>query len=295
MKKAIILSMALLSLVACSTDETQEPGNSIQKTSVLLNVTQESPSTTAKQVKRGTIYAWVNSISLNAKNDATNTNVSELFNLVPNSQTGADSAFSIDNVLVGATTFTATSTTDSAQKYVLAPTSGTTTSVLAGLKANNPYVLYTSPEVKQVISGTAANTVTIPMNTKNGRILSVFQLEDNTAFRNGFKATVTAKADGESITGSAPVQNSGIVYFEWSNSKSIGGAKVIYTIDVTPINNSNNVHNIYTVEQIIEASTSISCTYIITKDKAPVVSTKIDNLSFSFQKWEEGECTTCKN
>lgn len=295
MKKIITtISLALVLVFAsCSTEE-MNTSDSIQKTSVALSVTQDPTTKTDKNVKRGTIYAWVNSITVVAKNDPTTYSKTELFNLVPNSQSSGESSFVIDDVAVGATTFTATSTTDSAQKYVLANTTGAATTVLNTLKTNNPYVLYNSPEVKKVISSTVPNVINIPMNTNNGRIISVFQLEDNAQFRAGFKASITAKGDGEVITGTSTVQSNGLVYFEWSNTKSINNAKVVFTIDVTPINNSNNIHNIYTIESKVEASTSYSCVYTITKDKAPVTHVKVDNLTFSFQEFREVTCETCK-
>lgn len=296
MKKLIVLLFAVMAMitVSCTSDQDNQYTTGLQKTSVAFIVTSpKSDNTTSKQVQRGDIPVWVNRIDVVATlNGGSVYSTPGQFDLVPNSATSTiEKIFTIENVAIGNNTFTATTTTDSAQKYVLAPSSGTAGDKIIELKSHNPYVLYTGNKTQNI--ALSANVINLDMTTQYGRILSVFKLEDNAIFKSGYEATITAKVDGVSA-GSTKVQQSGIVYFEWSNDISLDGKKVIYTVDVTPINNNNDLHTIYTIEQVIKASTSISCIYTINKDKAPSPYTNENKLVFSFQKWNEETCSDCK-
>jgi len=288
MKRIIILGIAILaSMVSCSTEETQE--SNVQTTDVKFLVAAPA-NTTGKQVDKGAIPAWVNKIEIQAVSGSYTK--SEQYDLVVNNP-NADKNFILADVAIGSNVFTAVSSTDSAKKYVLAPSSGTAEAKITELKAHNPYVLYTGTKTQTVVA--TNNVINIDMTTKHGRIISVFQLENNSTFKNGFEATITATVDGEASAGTTKVQKDGIVYFEWSNDKALEGKKVVYKVDVTPINNNNNLHTIYYCEQIIKASTSISCIYTISKENAPSPYTSENKLVFSFQKWNEEECQSCKN
>lgn len=293
MKTKIISALVILiTLLSCSTEEINQ-STEIQKTNVaFLVASPSSNNTSSKQVQRGDIPVWVNRLDILAVSGSYSK--SDQFDLVANNANGnIEKNFVLTDVAIGSNVFTATSTTDSAKKYVLAPSNGAAEAKVSELKAHNPYVLYSGTTTK-VIAATA-NIVNIDMTTKHGRIISVFQLENNSNFRNGYEASITAKVDGETSAGTTKVQKDGIVYFEWSNDKSLDGKKVVFTVDVTPINNNNNLHTVYTIEQVIKASTSISCIYTISKENAPSPYTSENKLVFSFQKWNEEVCETCKN
>lgn len=306
MKKILLfLSVIVLSLASCSTDEPIGKDASAKTTNVsVLTIADAAPATSAtgKNVPRGNIYAWVNTITLNAKHVATNTTVSDLFNLTGNYNASTATAFGLDNVLLGPTVFTATSTTDSAKRLTLASTSGNATTVLASLKNNNPWVVYQSGDVAYNVSGTTPNIISIPMTTQQGRMLAVFQMDSDSDFRNKFKATINVTAEGETIVPAqnVPIQGNGLISLEWSSDKSLDGKKLTYTITVSPINANmypNTIPTTYTIVETISASTSYSCLYTITKDKAPKTNVNVDNIKFTFQKWVESGCPTgdCDN
>lgn len=287
----MILAIAL-TVLSCTSDDTSTQ-DLVAKTDVAILVASPGAKLSSKQVfKDGSIPASVNRIDVVTTYNGTPAYApfTTQFDLV--SLPSADKNFIINQVGIGSNTFTATTTTDAAKKYVLAPDSKTAAAKILELKANNPYVLYSGTKTQTIVA--TNNIINIDMTTQHGRILSVFQLEDNVAFKNGYEASITAKVDGEISAGTTKVQNNGIVYFEWSNDKALAGKKVVYTIDVTPINNNNNLHTIYTVEQTIKASTNISCIYTISKDNAPSPYTNENKLTFSFQKWNEEICDTCK-
>lgn len=295
MKKIFFLFAILIaSFTSCTSDNVSDSKPETATVSVITVADATTKSENSKNIARGNIYAWVNSITLSAKNVATNTTVSDLFNLTGSYNSNSVTAFGLDNVLLGATIFNVISTTDSAKRLTLAPTSGNATTVLAGLKANNPYVIYKSGDVNYTVSN-ETNLITIPMTTEQGRILAVFQMDSNQDFRNNFKATINVSAEGETLVASqnVPISDNGLVSLEWSSDKSLDGKKLTYTVSVYPKNNNNNIApTVYTIVDVIKASTSYSCLYTIDKNKAPKTNVDVKNIKFTWQEWIEAGCPT---
>lgn len=283
--------MALLSFVACSTDETQEPGNSIQKTSVAFIVDQPSVKTTGKQIKKTGIPVWVNSIKIKAvSNVFSNYETSD--NYTFDNQNGA-SYISLDNVAIGSNEFTSTTTTDSPQFYQL--TNFTVTSgnfeakfatALDNIDNENPYVLYTG-NTTATIASTGTSIVTIPMTTLNGRILSIFQVTDQLKSL-GLQAKITASATGET-TQTAITKANELVTFKWSNANSVNDKEVTYKVEISAINAQSNILKTYEVKQKIIASTSLSCYYTINSDGITFTKNNV-NITLNFQEWKNQQC-----
>jgi len=293
MKKFLMLLAIGTMLLSCSTDENENSNNG-KTTSVSFITMADANTSTSKNMPRGNVYSWVNSINLTAKNTATNTVVSDIFNLTGDYNASSVTAFSLDNVLLGATVFNATSTTDSAKRFTLVSTTGVASTVLSGLKSNNPYVVYNSGDVNYTVVN-ENNLITLPMTTQQGRILSVFQMDSNADFRNKFKATINVTAEGETLVPSqnVPISDGGLVTLEWSSDKSLNDKKLTYTVSVSPKNNNNNIApTVYTIIDIIKASTSYSCLYTIDKDKAPKTNVDVNNIKFTWQQWVEAGCPT---
>lgn len=311
MKKILLfLTIIGLSLTSCSTDEPSGQTSSIEKTSVAFSLKQpnESANLTGKgiQVQRGDVPVTVSRIDIVATYNGTPSySVDDFYNIVDN-QPSATTNFILNDVAVGSNTFVATTQTNSTQKYELAPSNGSTADQkITELKLHNPYILYNGTTT-QTISKTTVNLVDLNMTTQNGRILSVFKLEDTglvfnnngtkvgnggtKSFKDLFEATITATVDGEPSAGTTKVQQNGLVHFEWSNAKAVAGKKVVYTIDVTPINNNRNVHTVYTLEQTILAAKSISCIYTILHDNAPSPFVNENKIVFKWQPVDEVNC-----
>src|SRR6188768_849031 len=139
MKKSFILGLALLTILfSCSTDE---PTNSETKTTDVAFLVSSPSNVTNKQVQRGDIPVWVNRIDIVAVSGSYSK--SDQFDLVANSSNAnIEKNFILTDVAIGSNVFTASTTTDSAKKYVLAPSNGTAESKISELKLHNPYVLY---------------------------------------------------------------------------------------------------------------------------------------------------------
>jgi len=300
MKKILFLLAVFTALfTSCSTDD--ENTSSVKTASVAL--TTETASVTGKQVKKpASIPAWVDGFSVKAKSNVyANYEVSD--NYTFDQQNGATNII-LDNVALGSNTFTASTTTNSAQFYQLTNYTASGNSLdakfLAGLnniKADNPYVIYTGLVPNANVTDSNVNLVTIPMTTVYGRILSVFQL--NQALKNaGYQAkvtvTITSPVAGSNSALDATTKNDELVTFKWSNLKSVAGAKVTYKVEVSKINSQSTIVKTYTLTQDILASKSISCYYTITDDGI-VLKNPNQGLSLSFQDWEEVNCNDCNN
>ena len=83
-----------------------------------------------------------------------------------------------------------------------------------------------------------------------------------------------------------------VASFSWSNANSTVGKKVTYTIKVIDTDNIT-VKDTYTIEQTIEASTSLSCFYILDTDKFTFTKNSVD-IILNFQKWLDKNCNPCQ-
>jgi hypothetical protein len=295
MKKIFLfLTLIALSLTSCTSDDAQNTdAASIEKTSVVATIATPTNNTTSKNVNRGSIFAWVSSINVTATSTAWLYNTSETFNLVAS---GGDSAFTIDNVALGANNFTATTTTNTTPVLAFnVVTTGTATALKTALTAHNPYALYTGATSKN-ISATTLNTIDLQMNTIYGRVISIFEFENDAQLRANTKATITATVSGTGITTTtltSPLfSNTDLVSFEWSNASSLVGKQVNYVITIYDKANPSVVVATYPVvlPTVIKASTSISCIYQINRDK--VINDSPDEVRFTWQAWVNEECET---
>jgi hypothetical protein len=288
MRKVLLLNVLALSLFSCAVEDSATKAT----TSISAVVTTEAKasSLTSKDVKRGNIYAWVKEITLTATSNETGQVSGEAFNLVPNNTANATDVFKLDNVAVGSNTIAATSTTSTVGELSLLVAKGTPSTVVAEAVAKNPYAVYASTPIVKVISETDNNVITIPMNTKNGRVIGAFAVNDDNLLR-GYEVWVEALVNNVSIQ-KVRIQAGDVAKFYFSDATAVAGAVVKYK--VTFVNIKSQVLFDTLTEQItVEASTSYSCKYVVTPDRKL---TKDDNrFTFVFQKWNETTCPTCGN
>lgn len=293
--KAIILASMFLTLSACSTDEINMD-DTIQKTSVAFSI--EQPTKTAKQIKRGTIPLWVNSINIKAKSVVYPTyEVQDNFTF--DEQNGY-SVISLNDVATGGNVFTASTTTDSPQFYQLTNFTANTGNIdtkfdaaLDNINNELPYVLYTGTKT-ETVTESSVNLIQIPMTTTNGRLLSVFQL--NQVLKDGgYQAKVTSTYTlGTNTALNAVTKGNELIALKWSNINSVQGAVITYKVEVSKINNQSVILKTYTISQEVKASTSISCYYTITDEGIILKKSTEQGIQLNFQEWKNETCTTCK-
>lgn len=301
----MILAIAL-SAVACSTEDAATNNQSIAKTDVAFLLRNPSSSSeTGKSIKQNDIPASVAVVKLKAVHSS-GYEVKDQWNVVPNNTVGAEDNFILKDVGVGNNTFYLTTETTAKKQFELVGVNGNPETVITNLKKNVPYALYDA--VLSKLMAQTGNLVNINATTPHGRLLTVFQLEDNGTYfekltnkNEKFAATIKAEvkdASGKVLaTNNGPkINGSGLASFEWSNELSVAGNKVVYTIEVVPYpNNNDNLKTTYTIEQAIKASTSISCIYTVGKDKAPKQTIDESKIVFAWQKWVEENCPDYPN
>ena len=270
MKKIFfLLAIMFATLTSCTTDENTIQSTIPQTTSVTFAIDQQNTSSTnSKQIKRGTIPVWVNTLSISASqnNGQYTYNVSDTFTF---DEKNGSSFISLDKVALGENTFVGVTTTDSPQFFQLTNFTSNESSTVkrfeAGLKnidKENPYVLY-SGTVKSNIKPTGSNNVDIPMQTKNGRILTVFQVTDKLK-QLGYQAKITASRDNSSIgenKQSSITKNNELVTFKWSDSKALKDVVVTYKVEFSLINNQDVIVETHDIKQTVLGSTSLECYY----------------------------------
>jgi hypothetical protein len=289
MKKVLLLLSMSIALFSCTTDNVVG-----DKTSISAIVLQDTPASTAKEIKRGNIYAWVKDITLTATNNETGHSATELFSLVDNNTPGADAGvFRLDNVAIGVNTIKATSTTNTVGSVSLTNQTESVKDLLNKCIKANPYAVYNSPVLTEDIQHTPNNVIKIPMNTINGRVIGVFSVTDAYMINN-YNIDVSAviiEANGTQFgTGAKALTAANNVQFYWSNEKALQGAKVEYTISIY---SKKTLKLVNTMKETvtIKGSVSYSCSYVI---KTPTEFFKDDNkFDFVFQPWKEETCPTC--
>ena len=299
MKKVFLMLGVIATILTSCTDngEDKKDANAvIEKTSIIANISTDqqtqTQSLTGKNVNRGSIYAWVQSIDVTATSTAWLYSTSEHFDLV---STGGASNFTIENVALGANTFNATTTTNTAPVCVVTKVTGKTASALkTELVAHNPYAVYTG-NANATISSTALNTIDLNMTTLNGRVVSVFSFENDAILRANTKAKISVtvsdtNGDNPTTFVSPFFSNDELISFEWSDATSVVGKKASYIISI--YDNNDALVSSYPVVNptVIKGSTSISCTYEINREK--VINVNADEIKFTWQIWENLECET---
>lgn len=283
MNKLFLLLSLSTALFSCTTYN--EAGD---KTCISAIIVQNVPTTTAKDIKRGNIYAWVKDITLTATNNETKHTATELFNFVNDNAPGSEAGvFRLNNVAIGINTIKATSTTNTVGSVSFTSQTESAKELLAKCIGTNPYAVYSSPVLTENVQHDFNDVFTIPMNTNNGRVIGVFSIADAYLinFYNIDVSATVVQVDGTRVVmGTKALTESNRLQFYWSNEQALQGAKVEYNISIYSKLSQKEVNTMTDIVPI-KASVSYSCNYII---KTPTLFFKDDNkFNFVFQPWKE--------
>lgn len=284
---AMLVLILTLGAISCST----ESNELVPTTTKVVAIVSQAPTTQsdvqAKDVNRGSIYAWVSEVDMSFSHIISGYNVSENFTLVTS---GGDANFTVDNVQLGVNDISATTNTGSDELLtteLIVNGKSQITTKLNQYKALNPYVLYQSDPLQQnIVTGT--NVVNLNLKTQNGRRLSSIRWADNAIFKTAGYAKVSVISSGGVESTKYTIKDDDTVFNYWSNSDAVVGNSI--TIKAEIYSNADVLVTTYTRDITIQASTSITCSYIITDDE---LFEKVDGINLIFQEWKEINCTDC--
>jgi hypothetical protein len=242
MKKLILSALIAFSIISCSDENDSAPENIAEKNTTTvtakIGVGKDAfPSTTGKNVNRGTIPTTINTITV----DVVNNN-----NAIPTSQTvfdlvgsGGANQFLIENVSSGVNTFTAKATTTGTPKLTVAPynftNDATTDAMLKGEKEAVPYAKYEAIVGMNIILGTPQEIV-FPLQTNNGRIIGIVETASQLS-ATGRKVEVIAErfyANNTPVLGPITIDLTGnkSVLAVWNDNTAVKGNYMTYIVNV---------------------------------------------------------------
>jgi hypothetical protein len=243
MKKLILSAIIAFSIVSCSTDEndtipTDTTGINTTTVSAKIGVGKDAfPSTTGKNVNRGTIPTTINTITVDVVNNNSAIPTSQtLFDLV---SSGGASQFLIENVASGVNTFTAKATTTGAPKLTVAPyvftNDATTDAMLRGEKDAVPYAKYEAVVGMNIILG-APQEIVFPLQTNNGRIIGTVETASILS-ATGRRVEVIAErfyANNTPVLGPITIDLTGnkSVIAVWNDNTALKGNYMTYIVNV---------------------------------------------------------------
>lgn len=266
MKKILLLlTMTVFTLTSCSTDE--QIDSSPKTTSVNFAVSQPSSTTSRLTIDRNSIPLYVDNLTINAASRALETSVTETFDFTGAYNSQLVPALRLNNVALGQNTFSATSTSATANKVFGLVSSNSIT--LDALRAKTPYIpcFSINNPTPEIVFGTNP-VVNLTMETNHGRVLSLFTISSN-ANKYVVVIEATTTSGGATTTKQTvtirPETVNRTATFEWSNESAINGAKVNYTIKICEAV-SDKVLKTITKELVVQKGKSLSCVYTINEN-----------------------------
>jgi len=222
-------------------------------------------------VDRGTMYAWIDVITVVAEDDQ-GVDYGDEFELVDDNS-GAD-GFYLDQVPTGEIIdFSASSTSkdDGAGEFLVESDPNN----LDVFVNRMPFAEYaTDAPVSQYIEN-GDNLVYLQMNTNHGRLISSFQLANN--IQSGYNLVVTKGNNAVIVTGA-----SGVVSY-WNTPTSLSGEDQTFALEVKDIVTGQVVFT-RTITETIVASTSTTNKYVV---GLGFVENSTVEVIFSWQVWED--------
>ncbi|MFB3390338.1 hypothetical protein [Flavobacterium sp. LAR06] len=185
MKKTILGLVLFLSLVGCSSDDSDSTGNAEAKeANIKIGFVNPKTKITGKDVLRNTLPVEIQSVIVTSVNEGVSyTNV---FNLVENGTQGAESDFILRNLKTGASDFTVMTTTSIEYKNwrfsipVIEDENESLNSISQRLMNTTPSVIYKSKQTvsRNVVAGDN-DAIQFELEAVNGRVISLFQFAED--------------------------------------------------------------------------------------------------------------------
>lgn len=307
MKKVLLLVLVGLGVMtSCSEEGVNELVMETSSIQAVISSTQ--PNTASRtDVKRGTIYSWVEDVTIVAESQMTNYTAQEIYDLLDNGDAGygdAAALFQLNDVALGQNLVSAT-TTSNVTPITEYDSSGDTSIqskqnwILNHVNNTDPYAIYSTDapvSVEVLQSGTAP--IQLEMNTQNARLISAVSMSSNNAnaqyltdnFTSVSKVEIKEVGGAWTLVDESTITDELYSKFYWSDVNSIGGAK--YKITVTVTRNSDGVVMAQADRLVtLTNSTSYRCNFIMDVDQDELFGDV--ELDLIFQEWIEAPCPGC--
>jgi len=299
MKKVLVLLGLSLALTSCDKSETNiYLDDEVKEVGATVIIAPQTSSSSGRNVTNSSIpveregmFVWIDEITVVAQ-DSQNTNYGKTFELVDDGF-GADGFYLEDVPTNEVIDFSASSTSkeDGSGKFL---TSVGNPNNLDGFVSRMPFAEYsTDAPVSQYVEN-GDNVVQLQMNTKHGRLISSFQLDDDIQYNNPsnnnlpmYKLVVNRGNESAYATGP-----SGVVAY-WNNASSIGGVTQTFDVEIQNYETGVVVYT-RTIDETFVASTSTTNKYVVGLD---FVDSSTVEVIFTWQPWSDNdgidETTNC--
>jgi len=306
MKKVLVLVMGLGMLISCSKEGIDDAA--METSSIQAVIAAAQPSTAGRtDVKRGTVYAWVKDVTIEAESQATVYTAQETYDLLDSGDAGYDDAaalFQLNDVALGQNLVSASTTSNVAPITEYGANGNSSVQTKADFIANyvdnvNPYAVYqTDAPVSVDVLQSGTSPIQLEMNTQNARLISAISMSpsnDNAQYLTD-NFTATSKVEIKEVGGSWTTVNESVITdelystFYWSDTNSIGGAK--YRVTVTVVRNSDGVQ-VAQANRLVTLvnSTSYRCNFIMNVNENKLFGDV--ELDLIWQEWVEAPCPGC--
>jgi len=306
MKKVLVLLVGLGLVTSCSEEGVDEAA--MQTSSIQAVMAAAQPSTSGRtDVKRGTVYAWVKDVTIEAESQVTVYTAQETYDLLDSGDDGYDDAavlFQLNDVALGHNLVSASTTSNVTPITEYGSDGDSSVQTKADYISNhvdntNPYAVYQtdSPVSVDILqSGTAP--IQLEMNTQNARLISAVSMSPSNAnaqyLTDNF--TATSKVEIKEVGGSWTLVDESVITdelystFYWSDTNSIGGAK--YRVTVTVVRNTDGVQ-VAQADRLVTLtnSTSYRCNFVMNVNENKLFGDV--ELDLIWQEWIEAPCPGC--
>jgi hypothetical protein len=272
MKKVLLVLLVAVGFIACEKETVIviEDDQCEECQGAIVNLAPQARG----PVDRGTMYAWIDVITVVATDD-NGVDYGDEFELVDDNS-GADGFF-LQDVPTGEIIDFSASSTSITQSYNGQTLVEADPNDLTSFVNRMPYAEYaTDAPVSQYIEN-GDNLVYLQMNTNHGRLISSFQLANN--IQSGYNLVVTRGGDVVTVTGT-----SGVVSY-WNGTTSLSGTDQTFNIEVKDIVTGQVVFT-RTITETVVASTSTTSKYVV---GLGFVEDSTVEVIFTWQPWVEGE------
>jgi hypothetical protein len=294
MKKIILSAFIAFSIISCSNDDDAAPenisGTNTTSVTAKIGVGKDAfPSTTGKNVNRGTIPTTINQITVDVVNNNSAIPTSQtIFDLVAS---GGETKFLIDNVASGSNVFTAKATTTGTSKLSVIPynytSDATTEAMIKGEKDAVPYAKYEAIVGMDIILGTPQEII-FPMLTNHGRIIGTVETASGLS-ASGRKIVVIAQrfdASNNSLAAAATIDLTGnkSVIAVWNDDTAIKGNYMKYIVNVYNDAAGTTLEKTFEKTIAIQESTGITAKIAVTGEG---LTESINYGTFTIPAWTE--------